>query len=164
MKALKTSPGVLDHQRDDGWLQITPGERFKIRTSVKETRGIYTMLELIADPRNGVPMHIHQNEDEHFVVLEGSLHIASGEQRFDAPAGTALTIAKGVPHAWCNLTNTPLRILVIFSPGNIEGLFRATAARENDDIAALAATYGTILVGPPLLEEIHTITSPRTQS
>ena len=164
MKALKTSPVVLDHQRDDGWSQITPGERFKIRTSVKETRGIYTMLELIADPRNGVPMHIHQNEDEHFVVLEGSLHIASGDQRFDAPAGTALTIAKGVPHAWCNLTNTSLRMLVIFSPGNIEGLFRATAARENDDIAALAATYGTILVGPPLLEEIHTITSPRTQS
>lgn len=164
MKALKTSPGVLDHQRDDGWLQITPGERFKIRTSVKETRGIYTMLELIADPRNGVPMHIHQNEDEHFVVLEGSLHIASGDQRFDAPAGTAVTIGKGVPHAWCNLTNTPLRMLVIFSPGNIEGLFRATAARENDDIAALAAAYGTLLVGPPLLEEIHTITSPRTQS
>ena len=164
MKALKTSPGVLDHQRDDGWLQITPGERFKIRTSVKETRGIYTMLELIADPRNGVPMHIHQNEDEHFVVLEGSLHIASGDQRFDAPAGTAVTIGKGVPHAWCNLTNTPLRMLVIFSPGNIEGLFRATAARESDDIAALAARYGTLLIGPPLLEEIHTITSPRTQS
>ena len=164
MKALKTSPGVLDHQRDDGWLQITPGERFKIRTSVKETRGIYTMLELIADPRNGVQMHIHQNEDEHFVVLEGSLHIASGDQRFDAPAGTAVTIGKGVPHAWCNLTNTPLRMLVIFSPGNIEGLFKATAARESDDIAALAARYGTLLIGPPLLEEIHTITSPRTQS
>jgi hypothetical protein len=51
---------VLDNQRNDGWLQITPGERFRIRASVKETKGIYTMLELIADPRNGVPMHIHQ--------------------------------------------------------------------------------------------------------
>ena len=164
MKALKTSRGVLDHQRDDGWLQITPGERFKIRTSVKETRGIYTMLELIADPRNGVPMHIHQNEDEHFVVLEGSLHIASGDTRFDAPAGTTVTISKGVPHAWCNLMDTPLRMLVIFSPGHIEDLFKATAVRESDDIAALAAKYGTLLVGPPLLEEIHSITSPRTQS
>jgi len=38
------------------------------------------MLELIADPRNGVPMHIHQNEDEHFIVLEGSLHIANGDK------------------------------------------------------------------------------------
>src|SRR5262249_33606185 len=119
-------------------------------------------LELIADPRNGVPMHIHQNEDEHFVVLEGSLHIASGDQRFDAPAGTAVTIGKGVPHAWCNLTNTSLRMLVIFSPGNIEDLFRATGGCEPAGTAALAAGYAPLLVAPPLLEEIHTIISPRT--
>ena len=162
MKALKTSAEVLDQQCNDEWLQVTPGERFRIRTSAKETKGIYTMLELIADPRNGVPMHIHQNEDEHFVVLEGSLHVANGDKRFDAPAGTTVTIKKGVPHAWCNLMDAPLRMLVVFSPGNIEDLFKATAARESDDIAALAAKYGTLLVGPPLLEEIHSITSPRT--
>ena len=162
MKASRTSATVSDHQRSDEWLQITPGERFRIRTSVKETKGIYTMLELIADPRNGVPMHIHQNEDEHFIILEGSLHIARSDQLFDAPAGTTVTISKGVPHAWCNLMDTPLRMLVVFSPGNIEDFFKATAARESDDIAALAAKYGTLLVGPPPLEEIHTITSPRT--
>jgi mannose-6-phosphate isomerase-like protein (cupin superfamily) len=161
MKPMRTSE-VLDHEGNGEWLQVTPGERFRIRTSTKETRGIYTMLELIADPRNGVPMHIHQNEDEHFVVLEGSLHVANGDKRFDAPAGTTVTIKKGVPHAWCNLMDTPLRMLVVFSPGNIEDLFKATAARESDDIAALAAKYGTLLVGPPLLEEIHSITSPRT--
>jgi len=162
MRALKTSTEGLNRQGNHEWLQVTPGERFRIRTSAKETNGIYTILELIADSRNGVPMHIHQNEDEHFIVLEGSLHIANGDKRFDAPAGTTVTIKKGVPHAWCNLMDTPLRMLVVFSPGNIEDLFRATAARESDDIAALAAKYGTLLVGPPLLEEIHSITSPRT--
>ena len=76
--------------------------------------------------------------------------------------GTTVTISKGVPHAWCNLMDTPLRMLVVFSPGNIEDLFKATAARESNDIAALAAKYGTLIIGPSLLEEIHTITSPRT--
>jgi len=99
MKALRSSTEVSDHQHNDEWLQVTAGERFRIRTSVKDTQGIYTMLELIADPRNGVPMHIHQNEDEHFIILEGSLHIANGDKRFDAPAGTTVTIKKGVPHA-----------------------------------------------------------------
>ena len=146
MKALKTSAEVFDHQGSDGWLQVTPGERFRIRTSAKETKGIYTTLELIADSRNGVPMHIHQNEDEHFIVLEGSLHIANGDKRFDAPAGTTVTIKKGVPHAWCNLMDTPLRLLVVFSPGNIEELFRETAERESADIAALAAKYCRYLV------------------
>src|ERR1700687_5631940 len=26
------------------------------------------VLEVVADPRNGVPIHIHKNEDEHFLV------------------------------------------------------------------------------------------------
>jgi hypothetical protein len=56
MTALKISTEVLPngHQGNGEWLQITPGERFKIRTSVEETEGVYTMLELVAEPRNVV--------------------------------------------------------------------------------------------------------------
>ena len=57
------------------------------------------MLEVVADPRNGVPMHIHANEDEHFIVLEGTLRFANGDTTLDAHAGTAITVSKGVPHA-----------------------------------------------------------------
>jgi quercetin dioxygenase-like cupin family protein len=66
----------LGRRSNAEWLQATPGERFTIRTSVKETDGNFTVLEVVADPRNGVPMHIHANEDEHFIVLDGTLHIA----------------------------------------------------------------------------------------
>jgi mannose-6-phosphate isomerase-like protein (cupin superfamily) len=98
MKASKIANEVFaaGNQGNDQWFEVTPGERFRIRTSTRDTKGIYTMLEVVADPRNGVPMHIHQNEDEHFVVLEGSLHVANGDKRFDAPAGTTVTIKKGV--------------------------------------------------------------------
>jgi hypothetical protein len=44
------------HQGNGEWLQITPGERFKIRTSVEETEGAFATHELVADPRNGTPM------------------------------------------------------------------------------------------------------------
>ena len=44
-------------------------------------------------------MHIHQIEDEHFIILEGTARIASGEKTFDATVGTAVTLIKGVPHA-----------------------------------------------------------------
>src|ERR1700738_969034 len=125
------------------WLETTPGERFTIRTSAKETKGVYTMLEVVADPRNGVPIHIHKNEDKHFLVLEGMLHIVVGDAALDVPAGTAVTVSQGDPHAWCNLTEMPVRMLVIFSPGHIEELFREVAARKNnDDIAALADRFG----------------------
>jgi mannose-6-phosphate isomerase-like protein (cupin superfamily) len=131
MTALKISTEEpKGHQGNGEWLQITPGERFTIRTSVDETEGRYTMIEMVADPRNGVPMHIHKNEDEHFVVLEGTLRIVNGDKTLDAPAGTAVTVIRGVPHAWCNLSDTPIRMLLVFSPGHIEGLFKETAVRE----------------------------------
>ena len=119
------------------------------------------MLELVAGPRNGAPMHVHKNEDEHFIVLEGTLHIANGDKTLDAPAGTAVTVRKGVPHAWCNLSETPLRMLLVFSPGHIERLFREVAARENDDIATILDKFGCLIVGPALLEGVYSISSPR---
>ena len=163
MTTSKISTEVLPngHQGNGEWLQITPGERFKIRTSVEETEGAFAMLELVADPRNGAPMHIHKNEDEHFIVLEGTLHIANGDKTLDAPAGTAVTVRKGVPHAWCNLSETPLRMLLVFSPGHIERLFREVAARQSDDIAAILDKFGCLIVGPALLEGVYSINSPR---
>ena len=143
-------------------LQVTPGERFKIRTSVEETDGAYSMFEFLVDPRNGVPKHIHKNEDEHFIILEGSLHIAVGDKVLDAAAGTSVTVARGVPHAWCNLAEAPVRMLAVYSPGHIEEFFKAIAARRsNDELPALAEKFGLVSAGPTLREGIYSIISPR---
>jgi len=85
MKAAKISTKVPKHrhQKDHEWLRTPMGERFKIHTSAQETEGRDTMLEMVADPRNRIPMHIHKNEDEHFIVLEGTLHIAPEEHSLD---------------------------------------------------------------------------------
>jgi mannose-6-phosphate isomerase-like protein (cupin superfamily) len=88
---------------DDGeWLQVTPGERVRIHVASEQTMGAFSVLELIADPGNGVPMHVHDNEEEHFIVLDGTLHVAIGAGRMDIVAGESITVGRGVPHAWCN--------------------------------------------------------------
>jgi quercetin dioxygenase-like cupin family protein len=146
----------------DRWLQVTPGECFTIRTSCSDTNGAYVAFEFVAEPRNGVPMHVHDNEEEHFIIIDGTVHIANGGKTVDATAGMSVTVAKGVPHAWCNLADSRVRMLVIFTPGRIEGLFRATASRQGGDPAAIAHAYGTRIVGPPLAEGLYTIATPRT--
>ena len=163
MTTPKTAEVRLTPDLDHGeWLQVTPGERFRIRVPSAQTMGAYSMIEIVADPGNGVPLHIHNREEEHFLVLEGTLDIANGDRRWDAPAGTSVTVRRGVPHAWCNPLETPLRMLVIFSPGQIDGLFRATAGVDDvDKITAIAARYGTKLVGPPLRGTAHSIHSPQ---
>ena len=82
---------------NDEWLQVTPGERFKVRIASSQTMGAYAVIEIVADPHNGVPLHIHGREEEHFIVLEGTLDIAAGDRRWDAPAGTSVTVKRGVP-------------------------------------------------------------------
>ena len=149
---------------DGEWLQVTPGERFKVRIPSAQTMGAYSVIEVAADPHNGVPLHIHSKEEEHFIVLDGTLDIAIGDRRWDAPAGTSATVKRGVPHAWCNPSDSPLRMLVVFSPGHIDGLFKeAAGVKDVDRITAIATRYGTQLIGPPLLGTTHSIYSSPKQ-
>jgi hypothetical protein len=91
--------------------------------------------------------------------------MANGGKTLDVAAGSAITVNKGIPHAWRNPTDVRLRMLLIFTPGRIEGLFRAiTANKWEDDVIAIANAYGTCIVGPPLLDGIYTTISPRPRS
>jgi quercetin dioxygenase-like cupin family protein len=144
------------------WLETTPGERFRIRTSCGDTDGAYLILEVEADPQIGVPLHIHDNEEEHFIVVEGTAQIAVGGKKQDFPAGSSVTVGKGVPHAWCNLTDSLVRLIVIFTPGRIEGLFRAVATKTVDDVEAFASSYGTRIVGPTLHSGLSNYFTPRS--
>jgi mannose-6-phosphate isomerase-like protein (cupin superfamily) len=163
MTSRKTSEVRSPPDQEGGeWLQVTSGERFRIRVPSAQTMGAYSVIEIIADPGNGVPLHLHSKEEEHFIVLEGALDIANGDHRRDVPAGTSVTVKRGVPHAWCNPSDAPLHMLVVFSPGHIDGLFRAAAGVDDvDRITAIAGRYGTQLVGPPLLNTARSIYSPR---
>ena len=150
------------HERENEWSEVIRGERYTIRTSSVETNGVYSMLEVVADPRNGVPMHVHDNVDEHFIILEGTAFMANGDRRVEVSAGSSVTIRRGVPHAWCNLSEgTPVRMLVIFTPGGLEELFRKNARTEPADMIALANKFGTRITGPALFGNLYTIHSPR---
>jgi quercetin dioxygenase-like cupin family protein len=160
-----TTSNVPAAQQTSGHrLEATPGERFNFRVSSEETAGVYMMFEVVADPRNGVPMHIYNHEDEHFLILEGTLRLAIGDEPADVPAGAAVTARRGMPHAWANMTDTPVRFLVVFSPGRIEELFRQNIAIKNDLAAAAANSdrFGTVVVGPPIAEGLYTFFSPRS--
>jgi mannose-6-phosphate isomerase-like protein (cupin superfamily) len=151
------------NEREDEWSEVTRGERYIIRTTSEEANGAYSMLEVIADPRNGVPMHVHDNEEEHFIILEGKALIANGDSRAEVGAGASITIGRGVQHAWCNPSeDTPLHMLVLFTPGGLEELFRRNAGTEPADMIALADKLGTRITGPALFDDLHTISSPRS--
>jgi mannose-6-phosphate isomerase-like protein (cupin superfamily) len=135
---------------DDDWLQAQPGEWLAVRLSSADTDGRYSVIELVAQPGSGPPLHIHHNEDEHFVVLDGIVRFVCDGRTFDATAGSAFTVRKGVPHAWANLSGSNIRMLGMFAPGGIERCFLELAEAAADELEAIANAYGCAIVGPPI--------------
>jgi mannose-6-phosphate isomerase-like protein (cupin superfamily) len=135
------------------WLQTRPGERCLIRVAAAETNGAYSVVEILAHPGESTPMHVHQNEDEHFLILEGTARIVCGKETFDAPAGTAVTLPRLIPHAWGNASCSTLRMVVTCWPGGCDAILPLIARGGDIDLKSLGAKFGVRRVGPPLLED-----------
>jgi mannose-6-phosphate isomerase-like protein (cupin superfamily) len=133
------------------WLQTRPGERCIVRVAAAETNGDYSVVEILSQPGDSTPMHVHQNEDEHFLILEGTARVVRGDETFDAPAGTTVALPRHIPHAWGNATNSTLRMVVTCWPGGCEAILPLIARGGGIDMKALGAKFGVRRVGPLLL-------------
>jgi quercetin dioxygenase-like cupin family protein len=129
------------------WLETRPGEHCLIRVSAKDTQGIYSLVEVVSDPGDGTPMHVHETEDEHIAILDGTARIAYGDKVFDGQAGDVVTLRKGIPHAWGNRSSAPLRIAVLAFPGGVEEILSLIANGNQADIPALAERFHVRLIG-----------------
>lgn len=137
---------LVSQEKRNEWLESRPGERFRICTSAAETNGAYSVVEIVAEPGYGTPLHIHENEDEHFIVLEGTAQIVSGYETFEAGVGASLPLRKGIPHAWGNQSKSPVRLLVTCVPGGIEESLLMSA--NGVDVSAVAERFAVRVVGP----------------
>ena len=134
------------HSADLDWFATVPGEQMAIHVPNTRVGGRFSVVESIAAPGSAAPPHIHRSADEYFFIQQGEMHFVYDGIEFDAPAGTSVLVPRGVAHAWVNLTDTPVRSLVTFTPGGMEEMFKDLAAVFPHGIEELAARYDTILV------------------
>ena len=138
--------------QDQEWLQARAGERFCIRIPAAKTNGVYSVTEFLVQPDDSTPVHLHKNEDEHVLVLEGTVRVLLGEKTMDATPGTLLSLPRRIVHAWGNATDKPIRMIITATPGGCEEALREIAlAAEGVDLMAIATRYGVTMIGPPLL-------------
>jgi mannose-6-phosphate isomerase-like protein (cupin superfamily) len=129
---------------------------FKVRGD--EAGGSLTAVENVIAPGDGPPLHVHANEDESWFIIEGTVRFRLGDELSDAPAGSFVFVPRGVAHCFANFTDTPARMLVMFTPSGMERFFDAFAATPDgvpvpEAFARAAATAGMTVVGPPLWAE-----------
>lgn len=113
------------------------------------------------EPRgSGLPLHVHEREDEQVVVLGGEVTFVVGDDVHQLTSGDTLALPRGVPHAHL-VTSRGAQLLTIASPGGFERLFvelgvpaldLATPPPRPDDAILVAAVHrlGVSVVGPPL--------------
>jgi quercetin dioxygenase-like cupin family protein len=141
----------LDNGNGSGpWHEGTHGERIAVRLSSLDTNGAYAIVESIAAPGCATPLHLHRSEEEHCVIIAGTYRIAIGEKVFEASAGASITLPKGVPHSWRNISSEPGRMVVILIPGGFEQCIKTIRNSPPEKLEAVAASFGCYIVGLPV--------------
>jgi mannose-6-phosphate isomerase-like protein (cupin superfamily) len=101
------------------------GQRVRILADSRDTAGRYALVEVYAPAcYDGPPMHVHDDCDELFHILEGGLKITIAGQLIVAHAGDTIIAPRGTPHTFANPFLTPSRFLVQWTPGGFEGFLR----------------------------------------
>lgn len=119
------------------------GELATLKVASSGTNGGFSMVEILAPGGLAVPTHVHELEDETFVMLEGSADFVVGRQHLTARSGDVLFGPRGVPHSYV-VGPEGARMLFCFNPGsNMESFIAASA------VPALDATLPPPEVVPP---------------
>jgi mannose-6-phosphate isomerase-like protein (cupin superfamily) len=98
-------------------------------------------------PRWIAPLHLHNNDDEAWYVLEGKLCVKVGDDTVEAGAGAAVIVPRGTPHTYWNPDVAPVRYLLVMTPGIYELIqaIHATQDRSPDAMRALFKRYDSEL-------------------
>lgn len=132
------------------------GVRYKTILSTDETGGNMSIVDSWSPVGSGPPRHVHDAEDETFVMITGTCKIwIEGVERIAGP-GESVFIARGTEHTFKVVGDEPSRHLVILTPGGFEGFFADMAFGQfsiPDDMPAIeesAGRHNLRFTGPPL--------------
>lgn len=126
--------------------------------------GSMSIVEFLATQGFGPPQHIHRDEDELFLVLEGRLRLMTQDEEIPAGEGTMAVLPRGVAHTFQVVSDTARFVNVTASPTKaprfdamVSELGDPTHVREMPEpgyidptrVAEVCAAHGIDIVGPP---------------
>jgi quercetin dioxygenase-like cupin family protein len=137
----------------------------QVKLPANETGGAFSVLEQTAPPGSATPMHRHDNTDEYFYLLDGSVTFYTETTSTRCTAGSLVAVPKGTVHAFRVDSGAPARILVMSSPAHFEHFVKAVsrpastpslppaapppAPEALEQLVAIGAQHDTTILGPP---------------
>ena len=101
---------------------------------------------------SGPPLHVHDDQDDTFFVLEGIFTVQIGDGLFDLHPGDFASAPPGVAHTFDNIyKEQPLvRVCNLMTPGGLDRLFRDQSDAGDKQLGDIRKQYGVTVVGPTL--------------
>lgn len=145
-------------------LNMGGGSKLSLKVTGEQSNGSVTVLEGIV-LEGGPPLHIHDDEDEIVIIMEGELTYQVGEKKGVVRTGGILWFPKGIPHAVANHSGKPCRFVTVATPAGIEKLFKEQRdyivslpegiLPSPEALANLPSAKTRKAVGPPLSKHTH---------
>ena len=151
------------------WSEAGDGERLwfvgtlaTIRLAGEAVEDRFALIEFLFPRHTSPPLHTHP-QDESYFVLEGSLTVRAGDERFQLEAGGTAAIPMGVAHTF-RVDSDTARVLVLSTPAGLERFVRdgsvpataptlppADAPRPTpEELERVFEAHGQVNLGPPL--------------
>ena len=101
----------------------------RILSPSDESDGAFSVVEVTAAPNARVGLHVHDQDEEFYWVLEGEYRFTIDEEQFIAGPGGFVFIPRVTPHGWV-VGDQGGRTLISFAPRGGERVFREIAAAK----------------------------------
>jgi quercetin dioxygenase-like cupin family protein len=132
------------------------GTRVVVHVTAADSGGRLGVWESEEPRGTALPLHVHANEDEQMVVLEGEVGVRLGDETHRLVAGDTLALPRAVPHAH-RVHSEVARILTVATPGGFERLFLEHGVLgdaplrppSNAVLVAAVRKLGVQTLGPP---------------
>lgn len=111
------------------------------------------IIENIFHAKGGPARHLHHEQDEWFMPLEGDFLIEVGGESKRLGPGDSLFAPRRIPHVWAFVGDGRGRILITFTPaGQMEAFFRSVTGADAmpPQDPTLWTAHDMQLLGPPL--------------
>lgn len=131
------------------------GSPVRILLDGHQTHGAFALVELVGQPGDRVPPHVHRHEEETFHVLEGELEIWCDGHTVRLRAGDTFFAPRNRPHSPTFVGSGPGRVLVTLTPAGFERAFREMDTLSSGGppdmgaVTELLRRYGCEFVGGP---------------
>lgn len=129
-------PGYALHQ-GEGRSYDWRGHLFTIKAAANETGGAIAFWEFTTRKGDEPNDHTHDDVDEIFYVLEGSLTVRCGADSFEVGANGFVFLPRNVQHGYTIHNDGPVRFLGLSAPSDFGDHIERTGALLTDTEARI---------------------------